>query len=92
MQAREALPVVIQFYRWDRENDLDPSLEQSDNEFYVHFYGDEIDRLLDELVGGGGFDRRAEWPTAEVPETGVKVRLHEGRLSRPRWNFGAALR
>ena len=69
--------MIVQFYRWDRENDLDPSLEQSDYEFYVHFYGARIDRLLDELVGGGGFDRRAEWPTAEVPETAVTITLHE---------------
>jgi hypothetical protein len=72
-------PVVIQFYRWDRENDLDPALESSGDpkkyHRYKHSYGNEIDRILDELAGP--FDRTIEWPTGPVADTGVTVVLHE---------------
>jgi hypothetical protein len=84
VEGQAGVPVVVQFYRWDRENDLDPSVLQTDHYRFDHSYGDEIDRVLDELVGGDGFDRSVQWPTREVPGTGITVTLHEDG---PMWQF-----
>jgi hypothetical protein len=70
--------VVVQFYRWDRENDLDPSVAQDNFRLFDHSYGDEIDGLLDELVGGAGrLDRTADWPTGTLQDVAATVVLHE---------------
>jgi hypothetical protein len=80
--ASAAQPIVVQFYRWDRESDLDPGLELSakpeEYRLFEHSYGDDIDRLVDELAGPDQpLDRSIDWPTATLPDSEVVMVLHE---------------
>lgn len=56
----------LKLERWDREPGGD------------HNYGEPIDKLMEELVGGSEqFDRSAHNPIAKIPEVDASVELHE---------------